>query len=104
MRRGGYQVTTYRIGLATPLKSQEEGHYTRNQGCCSREVKLRELLGPRKLGSVPIRYLEAEEDDGHGHTTNGQVDVEAPSPCNMGSKSAANQRSYNRGNAKQGAE
>ena len=101
---GSYCVATYGICLATPLERQQKTDDARDERRRARSIELRELLGPGELGSVPVRDLEAEGDDNHGHAAKGEVDVEAPAPGDLVGEGAADEGAQDGGEAEEGAE
>ena len=72
------------MAVAAILKGKNEaGDTTHGQSNADR-VKIQKLDFQRSiLGLGQIRELEEEEDDNSGKSTNGQVDIEAPSPSSL---------------------
>lgn len=95
---------TYSICLASPLKRQYQTYNSTHQKCGAEEVQLYQLLSPGYFCCVLLGDLEAESNENHGGATNWQIYIEAPSPCDVRCKGAADQGTDDRGNAKKGAE
>lgn len=99
---GGVRVT-HCICLTTPLQCEQQSDNTWNQYTSSQSIQLRELLCPWELGCVPVRHAEAHRNQDHGHASKGQIDIEAPSPGDVGCKGTADQRAQDRSEAEESA-
>ena len=73
-------AVTHSIRLPTPLKCQQKTDHTGNKDGSADSIKLRQLLRPRKFGGVSVRNLETECNDRYGYPTEGEIDIETPSP------------------------
>lgn len=91
---------------ATPLKCEEETHHARNEQNSSWQVKPLDLLRQGKFtrSVILVRGLQNEGNDSHYGGTEWQVEIEAPSPRHIRSKTTPYQRPGDRGNAKEGTE
>lgn len=67
-------------------------------------VELRELGAQGQLGGVAVGHVEQEGDDDEGDAADGQINVEAPAPRDVGGKSAADEGPDDGGETKDGAE
>lgn len=93
------------VSLATVLSRQDvrdgRTHHQRN----TQGVHLSKLLQKRSLlGDSIARSLEEDEDDERGDTTDGEVDVEAPSPRDVIGKGAADEGTDDTGDSVGGAD
>lgn len=86
------------------MQSEDKRHDGGEEGESAGSVELGELGLRRQLGLLPIRHVQKEYDDGQGNGSEGEVDVEAPAPRDVGREGAADQGPENGRNAKDGAD
>lgn len=88
------------VGNAAVLHRQDEGHGGAHHQDDTQRVHLSDLLKERRLDRHGVAgRLEEDEDDGRRDTSDGQVDVEAPSPGDVVGEGSAQQRSDDAGKA-----
>ena len=91
---GDDAATGPRVCGTAPLQGDEEADDSREEEDGTEAVELLEALSPgeravrRVFASVGDGF-EEEENDGKRDAADGEVDVEAPAPCYLCSKSAA---------------
>lgn len=95
---------TYGVRQASPLESQQQADGTRKQSRSSEKVQLENLAQKREARLWSIGDLERIGNDGHGHASKRQVDVEAPPPGDLGSEGSTEQRADDGRQAEDGAE
>lgn len=85
---------------AAPLEGEQEADNGGDEDGGTVEVKLTKTGGEGHIlgfGRVAVD-VDKEEDDDHGETTDGQIDVKAPAPGGMLGEGTAEERTSNTGN------
>lgn len=88
---------------AAPFQSKEKGHDGGDEGDGAGGIQLRELGLGGQLGLLAIGDAQEQDDDGQSNAAEGQVDVEAPAPRNVGREGAADEGAQDGGDAEDGA-
>lgn len=85
------------IFSATPLQSKEQADNGRDENGGASKVELANASHKGHVDGVRVVAvnLDKEEDDEHGQTSNGKVDVETPAPGCMFSKGTSEKRTSN---------
>jgi len=94
---------TYGVHRAAPLQRQQQTHGPGDDKAGAEEVELRRFLLGGQFGRISVGYLEQQGDKDHGDAAQGQVDVKAPAPADLGGEGAAQQRADDGRNAEDGA-
>lgn len=102
--RGRGNCETYSILNTTPLQRKKQANNTRNKHRRPREVQLLQLIPQRRLGKILLRRLHHKRNHHQRDGSKRQVDIEAPPPGNLCRERAAQQRSDNGSDTKDGPE
>lgn len=94
----------YAVGETAPLESQAQADDARKKGKLAFNVKLLKLVLEGSVCVGPWRNVEQEEDEDQNDGAQRKVDVEAPSPSDVGGEGTADQRAKHRRNAVDGSE
>lgn len=89
----------------TPLQSEEEADDTGDEEESTLKIEREDLVLDGRLlkSDLALGNLEEKNNEAGSDGTKGQVNVEAPSPSQVVSESAAHERTSNRGNTVHGA-
>lgn len=103
-KTGNDATTVPGVLEAAPLQGEQEADDAGDQQQGADGVELGELLAEGQLGGLAVGQVEQKGNDHQGHAAEGQVDVEAPAPGDVGGEGAADEGPDDGGEAKDGAE
>ena len=86
---------THGICGATPLEGQTQADHPGEEGKETESIKPLQLVFERHLCVGTVGNLKQKENEHHNHSSQRKVDIEAPSPGDTASESAADQRASN---------
>ena len=103
-KQGDDAGITPSICRATPLKGQKHTDDARDNDQVAGKIQSLDDFQPRMTRCGRLHRLQDEDDDGQCDAADGEVDVETPSPADVGGEGAADKWADDGGHAHQGTD